>query len=58
MKGIGGVFGSYVGAVLTQSFHPKFAFAVSGALGLVETLLGMNLDKSCELTEEKQEIDK
>ena len=47
-KGVGGIFGSYAGAVITQSYNPKFAFAISGTLGLIESILGFYLNSECE----------
>lgn len=46
--GAGGMFGSIIGAFITQYYHPKWAFLIYSLFGLIVMILGINLDSDVE----------
>ena len=43
--GAGGVFGSLIGAFITENYHPKWAFLLYSIPGLIVMILGLTLEK-------------
>jgi MFS family permease len=43
--GLGGVFGSLLGAFITENCHPKWAFLAYSIPGLVVMFLGLQLEE-------------
>lgn len=50
--GFGGMFGSVVGAYVTQYLHPKYTFLIYSLYGLVIAYLGINLSQDDVQSEE------
>lgn len=48
MIGIGGLMGSVIGGIMTQYFHPKYAFFLYSFVGLLVAGNGMYLTKESE----------
>ena len=48
MSGIGGILGSMIGGVITQYWHPRYAFLTYSFFGLIVAFNGCFLTKECE----------
>ena len=46
------MFGSILGAIVTEHYHPKWSFLVYSIFGLIVMILGGLLDKNVEIDEE------
>ena len=46
--GAGGMFGSLIGAYVTEYSHPKYSFLTYSIFGLIVMILGLNLDSSAQ----------
>lgn len=51
--GAGGMFGSLLGAIVTEHYHPKWSFLAYSIFGLIVMILGVLLDKNVEIDEEE-----
>ena len=55
MTGIGGIVGSMIGGVITQYWHPRYAFLSYSFFGLIVAFNGSYLTKDCEEGVEQEE---
>ena len=53
--GAGGMFGSLLGAIITEYYHPKWSFLIYSIFGLIVTILGTALNKNVERDDEEEE---
>ena len=56
--GAGGVFGSLVGAYLTEYMHPRFSFLAYSIFGLIVMVLGIRLSPKAEFDESNENLKK
>jgi len=48
MTGIGGIFGCMIGGIITQNWHPRYAFLAYSFFGLVVAFNGSYLTRESE----------
>ena len=46
--GVGGAIGSLMSGILTQYYHPKYSFLFYSFMGLVISIIGLNLNEDSE----------
>lgn len=49
------MFGSLLGAIITEHYHPKWSFLIYSMFGLIVAVLGTALNKSVESDDEEKE---
>lgn len=49
--GLGGAIGSLMSGILTQYYHPKYSFLIYSFMGLLISIIGLQLNEESEESE-------